>query len=217
MTGAAAGSLSPGMQTPANQPQNPKNTGGAGGFLVVIGAVVVSVLLAGVLAWTVLGRDSAETGDGAVDSTVATTVPATVAPIEPSVPTIPAPVEVDDALTLWHSEQSPTLARLLAMLGAPPATNVEQLRTRCKQLGQIVEGLTTGAQPGRESVAVRYTEWLDGLTDAIDFCVSGTLDLPDKDAIVTASSSLGSTGVLWEGFFLELARYVDLRGPSGAP
>ena len=37
------------MQTPANQPQQPENAGGTGGFLVVIGAVVVSVLLAGVL------------------------------------------------------------------------------------------------------------------------------------------------------------------------
>lgn len=212
MTRPAGRSLFRRMQTPEKDTNLPAPSNeGATGLLVIAGAAVVSVLLAGVLAWTLTrSSDNSVVVDGETATSVATSLEPAPAP-ETSGPDIPVPSEVDESLTAWHEEQAPTLARLLAMLGAAPATNSEQLRTRCKQIGQITGDLQSAAQPQRDSVATVYNQWLGGVLDATAFCVEGTTDLPEKDAIAAANSGLASTGVLWETFFLELARWVDLR------
>lgn len=206
------------MQTPEKDTNlSDSNTDGPGGLLVVAGAVVVSIVLAGVLAWTLL-RSSADSVivDGETTTSVATSSAPMPAP-ETRAPDLPGPIEIDEALTSWHDEQAPTLARLLAMLSAAPATSSEQLRTRCKQISQIVYGLKVAPAPPRASVATAYDQWLGEVLDAVTFCVEGTTNLPEKDALVVASTGLGSTGAFWETFFLELARWVDLRSVPEAP
>jgi hypothetical protein len=206
------------MQTPEKDTNLPdSHTEGPGGLLVIAGAVVVSILLAGVLAWTLLrsSADSVVVDDETTTSVAASNEPAP-AP-ETQAPDFPGPIEIDESLTAWHDEQAPTLARLLAMLGAAPATSSEQLLTRCKQISQIVDGLQAAPAPPRASVATVYSQWLGEVLDAVTFCVEGTTNLPEKDAIVVVSTGLGSTGAFWETFFLELARWVDLRSGPTAP
>jgi hypothetical protein len=195
------------MQTPENQPQQPEGTGG---FLVVIGAVVVSVLLAGVLAWTVLGRSETAVGWPTTIEPGVSTTQVTVFPADVNAPSVPKYVVIDQALTRWHDEQGRTLARILAMLSAPPAQTAEQLRNHCTQVDQIVDALLAGEQPPRQSVAELYTAWLDGLQTAADFCLEEAANLDVEDAVVAANTGLGSTGYLWQEFFFELALYVDL-------
>jgi hypothetical protein len=212
VTRPAGWSLFRRMQTPEKDTNLPDHANeGPTGLLVIAGAAVVSVLLAGVLAWTLMrSSDSSVVVDGETTTSVAASLEPAPTP-ETSGLDIPVPSDIDESLTAWHDEQAPTLARLLAMLGAAPATNSEQLRTRCKQIGQITGDLQSAPQPQRASVSSVYAQWLSSVLDAVTFCVEGTAALPEKDAIVAANSGLGSTGALWETFFLELARWVDLR------
>lgn len=184
---------------------------------VVIGVVVgVVVLLSAVLGVSLL------TGGGD-DSSADVTVPTSVEPArsEPEPPRpdvrISAPERIDAELTAWNEAQGPAIAYLLSVLGAPPVRDITLLRFRCKQLLEPLADLEAAPAPGVPAVAEAFDLWLVSVRDAVDFCLEGSQELNETDAVAIAGSGIGSTGMFWEIFFNELAKHVDLTGQPGAP
>lgn len=185
--------------------------GGNAGNGVIIGVVVgVSILLSAVLGVSLLtGTDEP---DVAVEES-AVTMPA---PPIPTV-TVPQPERIDPELTQWNTEHGPEIGKLLAILVAPPVRDVTLLRFRCKQMQETLTDLESISKPGNEKVAEAFDLWLLSVRDAVTFCLEGSLELPDSEALPVAGSNLGSTSVFWDIFFMELAKHVDLTAaPSGA-
>jgi hypothetical protein len=177
-----------------------------GGLLVGI-VIAVSVILAAVLAFSLIGRE-----ETVVAPETATTLPEPlVAPsAEPAV--IPVPERIDPELTAWNEDRGPAIARLLSLLAAPPVRDVTLLRFRCKQMLEPLADLETGTKPGKAEVAEAFDLWLLSVRDAITFCLEGSQELPVDEALPIAGSTLGSTSTFWEGFLRELVKYVDLSG-----
>lgn len=183
---------------------------------VVIGVVVgVSILLAGVLGVSLLTRTEDVTEDAPVAES-----PVTNAPL-PAIPqvTIPVPERIDPELTAWNVEHGPEIGRLLAILVAPPVRDITLLRFRCKQIGEALDDLVDVPKPSNQEVAEAFDLWLRSVRDAVTFCLEGSLELADSEALPVAGSNLGSTSVFWDIFFVELAKHVDVTGtpPGAAP
>lgn len=181
---------------------------------VIIGIVVgVSILLSAVLGVSLLtGTDQAEKSGTTVEET-ATTLPA---PPIPAI-TVPRPERIDPELTAWNTEHGPEIAKLLAILVAPPLRNVTLLRFRCKQMQEALTDLESVPKPANEKVAEAFDLWLRSVREAVTFCLEGSLELPDSEALPVAGSNLGSTSVFWDIFFMELAKHVDVTAvPTGA-
>lgn len=179
------------------------------GFLVIIGAVIASVLLAVALAWAMLSSNTTVVTD---TTTVVTTPPASTGTVvTPTIPVQPAPEQIDSALVAWHDQQAPDIARVLAALGAAPVETSERMRSRCLQLSKSLELLEKAPAAPRESVAAPFSNWLVEMREAITFCTGDAAELPETEAIATVSSALSATGVAFNTFYLELGRWVDLR------
>lgn len=191
-------------------PQQPDAGETIGNRVIVAVVVGVSLLLA-----VVLGVSLVTGTEPAVDAPT-TESSTSVATPAPSV-TVPRPERIDPELTAWNTEHGPAIGRLLAVLAAPPVRDVTLLRFRCKQmLAELVE-LENIEKPSNAAVAEAFDVWLLSVRDAVTFCLEGSLELPDNEALPIAGSGLGSTGVFWDTFFLELAKHVDLTGtPPGA-
>jgi len=176
---------------------------------VIAGVVVgVIVLLAGVLGVSLLTG----TEDTAVEESVETSIPA---PLPPQV-TIPQPERIDPNLTAWNTEHGSEISRLLAILGAPPVRDITLLRFRCKQVSEALDDLENIPKPSNQEVAEAFDLWLLSVRDAVTFCLEGSLELADSEALPVAGSNLGSTSMFWDIFFRELAKHVDLTGtPPG--
>jgi hypothetical protein len=183
------------------------------GNKVIIGVVVgVSVLLAAVLGVSLLTRTETTDSDMPPVESVATSAPAPVT----SQVAIPQPERIDIELTMWNTEHGPEIGRLLAVLVAPPVRDVTLLRFRCKRMLELVSDLQSIPKPPNAGVAEAFDVWLLSVNDAVTFCLEGSLELPDNEALPVAGSTLGSTGVFWDIFFMKLAEQVDLTGaPPG--
>jgi len=184
---------------------------------VIIGVVVgVIILLAGVLGVSLLTStestvDDAVGGEG-LEKSVVTSIP--VPPIPPI--EIPEPEEIDPELAAWNEENGPKIGRLYAILLSPPVRNITLLRFRCKQMGEAVEDLINVPKPPNQEVAEAFDMWVIAVRDAVTFCLEGSLDLPDNEALPIAGSTIGSTSLFWENFNREMAKRVDLTGaPPG--
>lgn len=181
---------------------------------VVIGIVVgVSILLSAVLGVSLLtGTDQNDEPGAAVEETATTLT----APPIPTI-TVPQPERIDPELTAWNTEHGPEIGKLLAILVAPPVRDITLLRFRCKQMQETLTDLENIPKPANEKVAEAFDLWLLSVRDAVAFCLEGSLELPDSEALPVAGSNLGSTSVFWDIFFMELAKHVDLTtAPTGA-
>lgn len=180
---------------------------------VISGVIVgVIILLAGVLGVSLLTSTEDSTEDAPVTESTLTSVPATVIPQV----TVPLPERIDPELTAWNSEHGPAIGKLLAILVAPPVRDVTLLRFRCKQMSESLDDLENIPKPSNQEVAEAFDLWLLSVRDAVTFCLEGSLELADSEALPVAGSNLGSTSVVWDIFFRELAKHVDLTGtPPG--
>lgn len=180
---------------------------------VVVGVVVgVSILLAGVLGVSLLTGTESAVEDIPVEESVVTSIPApAILPVE-----ILQPEQIDPELTAWNEEHGPEIGRLYAILVSPPVRDVTLLRFRCKQMGEAVEDLINVPKPSNQAVAEAFDLWVLAVRDAVTFCLEGSLDLPDNEALPVAGSTIGSTSLFWDNFYRELAKHVDLTGtPPG--
>lgn len=183
-----------------------------GGLLVGI-VVAVSILLAAILAFSLVS--GGETTEVAPGTTV--TLPEQVEPPSAADVSIPVPERIDPELTAWNEDRGPVIAQLLSLLAAPPVRDVTLLRFRCKQMLDPLSDLENGPRPGRDEVAAAFDLWLLSVRDAIAFCLEGSQELAAEEALPIAGSTLGSTSAFWEGFLRELVKHVDLSGkPLGA-
>lgn len=185
-----------------------------GGLLVGI-VVAVSILLAAILAFSLVGSDGGDTAD--IEPETFTTLPERTEPPLPADATIPVPERIDPELTAWNEDRGPAIAKLLSLLAAPPVRDVTLLRFRCKQMLDPLSDLENGPKPGRAEVAEAFDLWLLSVRDAIAFCLEGSQELAAEEALPIAGSTLGSTSTFWESFLRELSKHVDLSGkPLGA-
>jgi hypothetical protein len=191
----------------------PDSDGNAGNGMITGIVVGVSILLSAVLGVSLLtGTDQTDEPGTTVEET-ATTLPA---PPIPAI-TVPQPERIDPELTAWNTEHGPEIAKLLAILVAPPVRDVTLLRFRCKQMQEALTDLESIPKPANEKVAEAFDLWLLSVRDAVTFCLEGSLELPDSEALPVAGSNLGSTSVFWDIFFMELAKHVDVTAvPAGA-
>jgi ABC-type cobalt transport system substrate-binding protein len=195
--------------TPQNGAGNDTNVGGT---LAIMAAVVVSVLLAAVLLYTVIGGS-----DETAEDTPATTV-ATV--IEPTTDTVPAPIfnppsQPDPSMERWHQEQIPLLVRLGSTLGTLPGSKFELVRLQCQRALDTAQELRRAPAPTRESVVKALDLWLLSVEDAADYCINGIEDGGPEDARITAvRERLLATGPYFQMFLEDMSQYVDLRVPS---
>jgi len=184
-----------------------------GGLLVGI-VVAVSILLAVILAFSLVGS-SGDTSDSGPETV--TTLPERIEPPLPADASIPVPERIDPELTAWNEDRGPAIAKLLSLLASPPVRDVTLLRFRCQQMLDPLSDLENGPKPGREEVAEAFDLWLLSVRDAITFCLEGSQELAAEEALPIAGSTLGSTSAFWESFLGELIKHVDLSGkPLGA-
>lgn len=180
---------------------------------MLLAGVLTVVITVGLVALLLLGG-----GDEAPE-TVEPTTPTTVAQVGPPPDLdIKVPEVEDPAMVAWNEDMGPLIQRVISDVTSPPVSSIELLRIKCSRVASVIEQMREKPEPPKEDVAEAFDTWLLFLEDATVYCLDGSENLVEQDALTTAGGNLVSTMAYFDSFIEVLSNYVDFtKAPSNAP
>lgn len=180
---------------------------------MLLAGVLTVVVTVGLVVLLLIG------GGDEVPETVETTTPTTVAQVGPPPDLdIKVPEVEDPAMVAWNEDMGPLIQRVISDVTSPPVSSIELLRIKCSRVASVVEQMREKPEPPKEDVAEAFDTWLLFLEDATVYCLEGSENLVEQDALTTAGGNLVSTMAYFDSFIEVLSNYVDFtKAPSNAP
>jgi len=180
---------------------------------MLLAGVLTAVVTVGLVALLLLG------GGDDTPETVESTVPTTVAQVGPPPDLdIKVPEVEDPAMVAWNEDMGPLIQRVISDVTSPPVSSIELLRIKCSRVASAVEQMREKPAPPRDDVAEAFDTWLLFLDDATVYCLEGSENLVEQDALTTAGGNLVSTMAYFDSFIEVVSNYVDFtKAPSNAP
>jgi hypothetical protein len=174
---------------------------------------VVTIGLVVLLLWPAISSDTA--ANPGTTETTETTAPE-IAPAPPI--SINTPETEDAATVAWNEEMGPLIQRVISDVTAPPVSSIKLLRIKCARIENAVGQIKTKPKAPKTDVAEAFDTWALFVEDAVVYCLEGSTNLSDEQALTTAGGNLVSTMAYFDTFISVVSNYVDLtKVPSNAP
>lgn len=181
---------------------------------MLIAGVLTIVVTVGLVALLILGGGKDEPQ---VETTTETTE--TTAPIGAPAPQveIKVPETEDPATVKWNEDMGPHIQRVISDVTSPPVSSIKLLRIKCSRIENVIGQMREKPAAPQQEVREAFETWLLFLEDATVYCLEGSKNLADDEALTTAGGNLVSTMAYFDTFISAISNYVDLtKTPSNA-